>query len=70
MGICPAMLSFESIISKQLHHRSKVIQWSSCIRNALWLPNLVGRTPDQSVMHCWGQRSCRGQLGSARGQIA
>ena len=21
-------------------------------------------------MHCWGQRSCRGQLGSTRGQIA
>ena len=34
------------------------------LRNALWPPNLVGRTPDQSVMHCWGQRSCsvsRGQ---------
>ena len=28
-------------------------------RNALWLPNLVSRTPDQSVVHCWGQRSCR-----------
>ena len=26
-------------------------------RNALWLPNLVGRSPDQSVVHCWGQRS-------------
>ena len=33
-------------------------------------PNLVGRTPDQSIMHCWGQRSCRGQPGSTRGQIA
>ena len=21
--------------------------------------NLVGRTPDQSITHCWGQRSCR-----------
>ena len=31
--------------------------------------NLV-RTPDQSVVHCWGQRSCRGHLGSTRGQIA
>ena len=39
-------------------------------RNALWLPNLVSRTPDQSVVHCWGQRSWRGHLGSARGQIA
>ena len=32
-------------------------------RNALWLPNLVSRTPDHSVVHCWGQRSCRGHLG-------
>ena len=31
---------------------------------------LVGRTPDQSAMHSWDQRSCRGQLGSTRGQIA
>ena len=31
------------------------------LSNTLWPPNLVGRTPDQSVMHCWGQRSCRGQ---------
>ena len=28
------------------------------------LVNLVGRTPDQSVMHCWGQRSCRVNQGS------
>ena len=33
------------------------------LSNALWPPNLVGRTPDQSIMHCLGQRSCRGQLG-------
>ena len=39
-------------------------------RNALWLPNLVRRTPDHSLVHFWGQRSCRGHLGSARGQIA
>ena len=32
-------------------------------RNALWLPNLVSRTPDHSVVHCWGQRSCRGHRG-------
>ena len=38
-------------------------------RNALWLPNLVSRTPDHSVVHCWGQRSCRGHVGSAMGQI-
>ena len=37
---------------------SKVIQRSRYLTNALWLPNLVGRTPDQSVMHCWGRRSC------------
>ena len=33
------------------------------LRNALWLPNLVGRTSYQSVMHCWYQKSCRGQPG-------
>ena len=42
----------------------------SLLSNALWSPNLVGRTSDQSVMHCWGRRSCRGQLGSSRGQHA
>ena len=40
------------------------------LSNALWPPNLVGRTPDQRVMQCWGQRLCRGQLGSNRGQFA
>ena len=40
------------------------------LSNALWPPNLVGRTPDQSVIHWWGQRSCRGHPGSTRGQIA
>ena len=40
---------------------SKVMQGSAgpevkLPRNALWLPNLVGRIPDQSIMHCWGQR--------------
>ena len=45
-------------------------QRSKCLRNALWLPNLVRRTPDQSVMHCWGHRSYRGQPGSTRGQFA
>ena len=49
---------------------SKVIQRSSCLKNTLWLPNLVERSPDQRVLHCWGQRSCRGHLGSTRGQIA
>ena len=27
------------------------------LRTAVWPPNLVERIPDQSVMHCWGQRS-------------
>ena len=40
------------------------------LKNAPWLPNLVGRTPNQSVMHCWGQMSCRGQPGSTSIQIA
>ena len=56
--------------SKRPDQRSKVIQRSMCLRNVLWLPNLVGRTPDRSVMHCWGQRSRRGHPGSTRGQIA
>ena len=40
------------------------------LSNTLRPPHLVGRTPDQSLMHCWGQRSCRGQVGSSRGQFA
>ena len=34
-----------------------------CFRNALWPPNLVGRTSDRSVIHIWGQRTCRGKPG-------
>ena len=34
------------------------VKW---LRNAAWPPNLVERTPDQHVTHCWGQRSCRSQ---------
>ena len=60
---------FENILSKRPDQRSKVIQRSSCYRNTLWTPILVGR-PDKWVMHCWGQMSCRGQPGSTRGQIA
>ena len=48
---------------KRPHRRSKVIQKLICHRNVLW------RTPDQSVMHHWGQRSCRGQPGSTRDQF-
>ena len=40
------------------------------LRNAQWLPNLVGRTPNWSVMHCWDQRSYRGKPRSTSGQIA
>ena len=42
------------------------------LRNALWPPNLVGRIPDpdQSVMHCWGQSSWRGQLLGRAGGLA
>ena len=39
-------------------------------RDAIFLPNLVGRTADHSVLLCGGQRSFMGQLGSPRGQIA
>ena len=70
MGVADGPMKFVGIFSKQPHLGSKVIQESICLRNALWPPNLVGRTPDQSVMHCWSRRSCRGQLGSSRGQIA
>ena len=26
------------------------------LSNALWPPNLVGRTPDHNLMHCWGTK--------------
>ena len=38
--------------------------------NALWLQDLVKWTHDQSVTHCWIQRSHRGHAGSKRGQFA
>ena len=31
------------------------------LRNALWIPDLEGSTPDWSVTHWWGRRSCQGQ---------
>ena len=70
MGIGDGPTGFVGIVSKRPHLGSKVIQGSICLKNALWLPNLVRRTPDQSIVHCWGRRSCRGHLGSTRGQIA
>ena len=64
MGVGDGPTRFVGIFSKGPHLGSKVIQGSICLRNALWLPNLVRRTPDQSIVHCWGQRSCRGHPGS------
>ena len=63
LGVGDGHTRFESIFWKRPDQMSKVIQRSNCFRNALWASNLVGRTPDQRVMHCWGQRSCRGQPG-------
>ena len=70
MGVGDRSTRFVGIFSEWPHPGSKVIQRSICLRNALWLPNLVRRTPEQSVVHCWGQWSSRGQLGSTRGQFA
>ena len=70
MGVGGGPTRFVGIFLKGPHLGSKVIQGSICLRNALWLPNLVRTTPDHSIVHCWGQRSCRGQLGSGRGQFA
>ena len=66
MGIGDGPPRLKSIFWKWPHQRSKVILRSSCLRNSLWLPNLIGRSPDQGVMHCWCQRSCRGHPGSTR----
>ena len=70
LGVGDGPTRFVGIFSKRPHLGLKVIQRSICLRNALWLPNFVGRIPDQRVMHYWGQRSCRGHPGSTRGQIA
>ena len=64
MGVGDGPTRFVGIFSKRPDLGSKVIQRSICLRNALWLPNLVIRTPDQSVVHYWVQRSCRGHVGS------
>ena len=50
--------------SKQPDQRSKVIQRSSCLRNALRSSNLKGRTLDRSVLHSW----VLGHAGVIRGQ--
>ena len=67
MGVGDRPTRFVGIFSKRPHLGSKVIQGSICLRNALWLQNLVRRTPDQSVVHWWGQRSCRGSPGVNQG---
>ena len=69
MGVGDGPTRFVGIFSKRPDLGSKVIQRSICLRNALWLPNLVRRSPDQSVGHCWGQRSCRGHQGSIKGKL-
>ena len=41
----------------------------NCHGNVLGPPNLVKRTTDLNAEQCWGPRSCRGHLGSSRGQF-
>ena len=69
MGIWDGPTRLNSIFSKWPHQRSNVMQRSNCLRNVPWQANVVTTTPDRNVVHCWGQRSHRGHLGSARGQI-
>ena len=51
IGVGGGPTRFESIFSKRP------------FRSVIWPPYLLRTTPYWSVMHCWGQRSCRGQLG-------
>ena len=69
MGAGDGPLRLQSVFSKRRQQRSKAIQRSSCFRSTLWLLNVVGRTPDQSVMYCLSQRSYRGQPGQAGVQL-
>ena len=55
---CNALLG-----SKDMHGSAKVNQRSNSLEVPCGHRILVERTPDQSVMHWWGQRSCKGQLG-------
>ena len=45
--------------------------WIKLLRNASRQPNLVGRTPDQSVLHWLGSTTgqVKGHVGSTRGKI-
>ena len=45
MGVGPQI--FRLYFQSDLIKGQEVIQRSSCFKNALWLPNLVGRTSDQ-----------------------
>ena len=56
--------------SKVIHGSAKVNQRSNSLEMSCGHQILVEMTPDQSVMHWWGQRSCKGQLGSTRDKIA
>ena len=50
MGVGDGSTRFVGIFSKRPYLGSKVIQGSICLKNVLWLPNLVRRrTPDQSL---------------------
>ena len=60
MGVGEGLPSFVSIFSKQLHQRSRVIQWSSCFRNALWLPG--SKNPWSECNAFLGLRLCRCQI--------
>ena len=42
------------------HQSSKIFQRSICRKNVSYLQNLVRRNPNPNVVHCRGQRSCRG----------
>ena len=55
---------FESILSMRLDQRSKVIQRSSCFRNALW----KNPCPENNTL--LGSKVMWGQLGSTGSQIS
>ena len=66
MGVGDGPMRFKSIFLKRSHQRSKAIQRSNCLRNALWPLN---PWPECSAFSC-NQRSHRGHLGSTRDEIA
>ena len=70
MGVGDGPTRFVAYFRSDLTWGQRSSRGQSALEMPLGLPNLVRRTPDQSVVHCWGQRSCRGYLGSTRGQIA